>query len=45
MITILKFIYNFLGQMGRAHAASNMARSGDHKGAKRLMMEDFRGWI
>ena len=45
MMSILKSIYNFLGQMGRAHAASNMARSGDHKGAKRLMMEDFKGWI
>jgi len=45
MITILKSIYNFLAQVGRAHAASNMARSGDHEGAKRLMMEDFRGWI
>ena len=45
MMSILKSIYNFLEQMGRAHAASNMARSGDHKGAKRLMMEDFKGWI
>ena len=44
-MTILKSIYNFLEQMGRAHAASNMARSGDYKGAQRLMMEDFRGWV
>jgi len=42
---ILKSIYNFLGQMARAHAAANLARSGDHRAAKRLMMEDFRGWI
>lgn len=44
-MTILKSIYNFLEQMGRAHAAANMARNGDHKGARLLMMEDFRGWI
>ena len=42
---IVKAIYNFLGAMGLAHAASNLARSGDHKGAKRLMMQDFIGWI
>jgi len=42
---MLKAIYNFLGEMGKAHAASNLARSGDYKGAKRLMMEDFKGWI
>ena len=42
---VLKAIYNFLGDMGRAHAAANMARNGDHKGAQRLMMEDFKGWI
>ena len=44
-MTILKSIYNFLGQMGRAHHAANMARYGDHTGAQRLMMEDFKGWI
>jgi hypothetical protein len=42
---ILKFIYNFLLQVGRAHAAANLARNGDHKAAKRLMMEDFKGWV
>jgi hypothetical protein len=42
---ILKSIYNFFKQMRRAHAAAAMARNGDHKGAQRLMMEDFRGWI
>ena len=42
---IIKSIYNFLGEIGKAHAASNLARSGDHKGAKRLMMQDFKGWI
>lgn len=44
-MTIFKYIYNFFSQMGRAHAASNLARSGDYRGARRLMMEDFRGWI
>lgn len=42
---IVKAIYNFFGAMGLAHAASNLARSGDHAGAKRLMMQDFKGWI
>ena len=42
---IIKAIYNFLGAMGLAHAASNLARSGDHKGAKKLMMTEFKGWI
>jgi len=42
---VLKSIYNFLAQMGRANAAANMARNGDHKGAQRLMMQDFKGWI
>jgi len=45
IMKIVKAIYNFLGAMGLAHAASNLARSGDHKGAKRLMMQDFKGWI
>ena len=44
-MTILKSIYNFFGAMAQANAAANMARNGDHKGAQRLMMEDFRGWI
>lgn len=42
---ILKSVYNFIAQMARAHAAAHLARSGDYKSAKRLMMEDFRGWI
>jgi len=42
---ILKSIYNFFGAMSQANTAANMARNGDHKGAQRLMMEDFRGWI
>ena len=45
MITILKSIYNFLRQMGRARSAAHLAALGDYAGAKRLMMEDFRGWI
>jgi len=42
---ILKAIYNFLGNFGRARAAAHLAALGDHAGARRLMMEDFRGWI
>lgn len=42
---ILKSIYNFLGEVGRVRAASHLARRGDHAGAKRLMLEDFKGWI
>jgi hypothetical protein len=42
---ILKLIYNFLGEVGRVRAASHLARRGDHAGAKRLMMQEFKGWI
>jgi len=42
---IVKAIYNFLGEVGRVRAATHLARRGDHQGAKRLMMEDFKGWI
>lgn len=42
---VIKAIYNFLGEVGRVRAASNLARRGDHEAAKRLMMEDFKGWI
>ena len=42
---VLKSIYNFFGAMGLANAASNLARSGDHEGAKKLMMTEFKGWI
>jgi hypothetical protein len=42
---ILKSIYNFLGDMGRVRAATHLAHRGDHVGAKRLMMQDFKGWI
>ncbi|CAB4221139.1 hypothetical protein UFOVP1636_155 [uncultured Caudovirales phage] len=42
---LLKSIYNFLGVMGKARAATHLAQRGDHAGAKRIMMEDFKGWI
>lgn len=42
---LLRAIYNFLENFGRARAAAHLAALGDHAGAKRLMMEDFRGWI
>ena len=42
---VVKAIYNFLGEVGRVRAASYLARRGDHKAAKQLMMEDFKGWI
>ena len=45
IVKIVKAIYNFLGEVGRVRAASYLARRGDHKGAQRLMMEDFKGWI
>jgi hypothetical protein len=44
-MTVLKSIYNFLGQMSRARSAAHLAALGDHASAKRLMMEDFKGWI
>jgi hypothetical protein len=42
---IIKAIYNFLGDMGKVRAATHLAHRGDHAGAKRLMMQDFKGWI
>ena len=42
---IVKAIYNFLEDMGRARAATHLARQGDYAGARRLMTEDFKGWI
>ena len=42
---LLKSIYNFLGDMSKARAATHLAQRGDHAGAKRIMMEDFKGWI
>jgi len=42
---ILKSIYYFLGDIGRVRAASHLAHRGDHAGAQRLMMQDFKGWI
>ena len=42
---ILKSIYQFLEDFGRARAAMHLAAMGDREGAKRLMMEDFKGWI
>ena len=44
-MSVIKAIYNFLGEVGRVRAAAHLARRGDHQGAKRLMMEDFKGWI
>lgn len=42
---VLKSIYNFLGEMRRAQTASSLARNGDYKGAQKLIMSDFKGWI
>jgi hypothetical protein len=42
---VLKAIYNFLGEVGRIRAATYLAHSGDHAGARRLMMTEFKGWI
>lgn len=42
---IIKAIYNFLVDMGKVRAATHLAHRGDHAGAKRLMMQDFKGWI
>jgi hypothetical protein len=45
IMKVIKAIYNFLGDMGKVRAATHLAQRGDHAGAKRLMMEDFKGWI
>lgn len=45
MKSILKSIYNFLEHLGRVRAATYLAQSGDHVGANRVMMSEFKGWI
>ena len=42
---IFKSILNFLGDIGRNRAARHLARRGDHEGARRVRMSEFRGWI
>ena len=42
---VIKAIYNFLGDMGRARAATHLARRGDYAGAQKLIMTEFKGWI
>jgi hypothetical protein len=42
---IIKAIYNFLGEIGKARAATHLARNGDYDGARKLIMSDFKGWI
>jgi hypothetical protein len=41
-MSILKAIYNFLGEVGRARAASHLARLGDHEAARRVMLMDLK---
>lgn len=42
---VIKAIYNFFCAMRIARAASTLAQNGDHKGARKLIMADFKGWI
>jgi len=39
---ILQAIYNFLGDMGRARAATHLAHRGDYAGAQRIMKIEFK---
>ena len=45
IMRVLKAIYNFLGGMGKVRAATHFAQRGDHDSARRVMMQDFKGWI
>jgi hypothetical protein len=45
IMSVIKAIYNFFEDMGRARAATFLARQGDYAGAQRIMMQDFKGWI
>jgi hypothetical protein len=45
IMQVIKSIYNFFGAMRIARAASTLAHNGDHKGAQKLMMTEFKGWI
>jgi hypothetical protein len=42
MKTILKSIYNFLEDIGRARAATHLAALGDHEGARRIMTMELK---
>jgi hypothetical protein len=42
---IIKAIYNFLGEMGRARAATHLARRGEYENARKLITSDFKGWV
>jgi hypothetical protein len=41
-MSILRSIYNFLYDMGRARAAAHLAHRGDYAGARRLMTIDLK---
>lgn len=41
-MSILRSIYNFLGDIGRARAAAHLAHRGDYAGAQRIMMIEFK---
>lgn len=41
-MSLLKLIYNFLCEMGRARAAAHLAHCGDYAGARRIMMIEFK---
>ena len=44
-MSIIKSIYNFLEDLGRYRAAAHLIQMGDYEGGRKLMLEEFRGWI
>ena len=42
---VVKSIYNFLYDIGRYRAASHLVQTGDYEGGRRLMLDEFKGWI
>ena len=44
-MTILKSIYNFLYDVGRYRAAGHLIQMGDYEGGRRLMLDEFKGWV
>ena len=41
----LKAFYNFLSDIGRYRAASHLIQMGEYEAGRKLMMQEFKGWI
>lgn len=42
---ILKSFYNFLSDVGRYRAAGHLIRMGEYEAGRKLILDEFKGWI